>query len=166
MTYIENTSGNANIFTATAILLRMETWQERAKRRMREIGLSQDELATRLGVTPGAVSHYLTGRREPSMADTVRIAQTLDMNLTYLVLGDGEVLSHVRRFDDGTMSQAVELLHLLSELRPEDVRFRRMTWAMILVAAKAIAKHEQGSRTTVVTEILDEMGASNGAKRT
>lgn len=42
------------------------------------------------------------------------------------------------RFDDDTLSQAIDLLYLLAELRPSDPRFRRITWPMIQVAAKGV----------------------------
>lgn len=42
---------------------------------MKELGITQERLAERLGVTQGAVAHWLSGRREPPL-DT--IAKVLD----------------------------------------------------------------------------------------
>ncbi|WP_149807292.1 helix-turn-helix domain-containing protein, partial [Salmonella enterica] len=41
-------------------------WNELAKARMKQIGLTQDKLAEALGKTQGAIGHWLNGRREPS----------------------------------------------------------------------------------------------------
>lgn len=65
-------------------------------------------------------------------------------------LNNAAVQSQPRRFDDATMTQALELLHLLADARPEDRRFQRPSWAMIQVAAKAIEKAEGASRMAMV----------------
>lgn len=45
----------------------MKKWYELAKAKMKERGVTQDRLAVELGVTQGAVAHWLSGRREPSL---------------------------------------------------------------------------------------------------
>lgn len=60
------------------------------------------------------------------------------------------------RFDDDTMSQAVELLYLMADARPEDRRFRRFNWAMILLAAKGI-QNSEGDPRQAMAYILDEL---------
>lgn len=45
----------------------MKKWYELAKARMKERGITQERLATELGVTQGGVAHWLAGRREPSL---------------------------------------------------------------------------------------------------
>lgn len=42
-------------------------WYDLAKEKMKSLGITQEVLAERLGVTKGAVSHWLNGRREPSL---------------------------------------------------------------------------------------------------
>lgn len=66
--------------------------------------------------------------------------------------------SQSARFDDATMQQAVELLFLMGDARPDDKRFRRPTWAMIQIAAKAIQRAEGESRAAMAT-ILEELEA-------
>lgn len=46
----------------------MKKWYELAKARMKERGVTQERLADELGVTQGAVAHWLSGRREPSLS--------------------------------------------------------------------------------------------------
>ncbi|WMT13378.1 LexA family transcriptional regulator [Serratia fonticola] len=45
----------------------MKKWYELAKARMRPLGLTRDDISDRLEVTPGAVGHWLTGRRTPNL---------------------------------------------------------------------------------------------------
>mgnify|MGYP000913802590 CR=1 FL=1 len=48
----------------------MKKWNEAVRAKMEQIGLSQEDLAERLGCTQGAVGHWLSGRREPKL-DTI-----------------------------------------------------------------------------------------------
>jgi SOS-response transcriptional repressor LexA len=45
----------------------MNKWYELAKARMKTTGITQEKLAEHLGVTQGAVAHWMSGRREPSL---------------------------------------------------------------------------------------------------
>lgn len=54
-----------------------------------EKGWSQAELARRIGVSPSAVGMYEQGRREPSLALLVCLAQALDVTTDYLLTGKG-----------------------------------------------------------------------------
>ena len=47
--------------------MRMKKWYELAKARMKELDITQDQVAEQMGVTQGAVAHWLGGRREPSL---------------------------------------------------------------------------------------------------
>lgn len=68
----------------------METWQDRVRSVMKEQGVTQDALTDVLGVsTRGAVGHYLSGRREPSAAQLQSLAQFLNVNLSWLLTGQG-----------------------------------------------------------------------------
>ncbi|WP_373446519.1 LexA family protein [Salmonella enterica] len=52
-------------------------WYDIAKQRIDQLGLSQDKVAEHLGVTKGAVSHWLNGRRSPSIQEIGAIFQYL-----------------------------------------------------------------------------------------
>lgn len=160
--YPLNTSRILGYVDTVGILPFMDTWYDRASARMRELKITQDHLAATLGITRGGVGHYLRGRREPSLSDFILIAKRLQMSLDALLLGNGSEPSQPERLDDATMTQAVELLNLLSDLRPDDARFKRLTWGMIKIAAKAIARHSSG-QGAVVGEILAELESENGA---
>lgn len=55
-------------------------------RRCRELGISQNELARRLGVTPGTVSRYVTGktRLQRNAIRTIKLMEVLGIDLNYL----------------------------------------------------------------------------------
>lgn len=49
-----------------------------------KMGLSQRELATRAGVSPGAVCLYEQGRRSPSLGVLFRLATALEVSVSEL----------------------------------------------------------------------------------
>ncbi|WP_459781239.1 LexA family protein [Photobacterium sp. R1] len=54
-------------------------WNELAKARMKEIGVTQEQLAEMLGKTQGAIAHWLNKRREPSISDIANIMKALKL---------------------------------------------------------------------------------------
>lgn len=55
-------------------------WYDIAKQRIDALGLSQEKLAEHIGVTKGAVSHWLNGRRNPSLREIGAVFQYLGIN--------------------------------------------------------------------------------------
>jgi transcriptional regulator with XRE-family HTH domain len=55
-------------------------------RRCRELGITQNELARRLGVRPGTVSRYVTGKVRLTGNDirTINLMEVLGINMNYL----------------------------------------------------------------------------------
>jgi len=71
-------------------ITRMAEWYERAKARMKACDppVTQEELMPLFGVTTrGAVGHYLNGRRAPSPAVMVQLADKLGITLDELLRG-------------------------------------------------------------------------------
>lgn len=68
--------------------------------------------------------------------------------------------SHSASHSDETMAQALELLYLLADARPDDLRFHRPTWPMIKIAAKAIERTADSPRRALA-EILSEIEKEN-----
>lgn len=58
---------------------RMKTWYELAKARMKELKVTQEGLAERVGVTQGAIAHWLGGRREPPLDMIQKVLKELDL---------------------------------------------------------------------------------------
>lgn len=61
------------------IVLRMNNWIDLVKSRMKELEITQESLAERLGVTQGAIAHWLSGRREPGLTTISEILRVLRM---------------------------------------------------------------------------------------
>ncbi|MEQ1977707.1 helix-turn-helix domain-containing protein [Xenorhabdus sp. SGI240] len=84
-------------------------WFDMAKDQMKVLGITYDKLAEHLGITRGAVGHWLNGRREPSLKE---IAAILDF------IG----IKHVILNSDGTISnindQSSNSINIESEPRP------------------------------------------------
>jgi phage repressor protein C with HTH and peptisase S24 domain len=57
----------------------MEKWNVLAKARMKELKITQEGLAEKLGVTQGAIAHWFSGRREPDLATITRILDVLGL---------------------------------------------------------------------------------------
>ncbi len=65
-------------------------WNELAKARMKQLGITQDKLAESLGKTQGAIGHWLNGRREPSIDDIAAVMKQLGLKELVLT-SDGMV---------------------------------------------------------------------------
>lgn len=53
------------------------TWYDLAKERMKTLGVTQEDIAVHLGITKGAVSHWLNGRRQPTLQEISAIFNRL-----------------------------------------------------------------------------------------
>jgi transcriptional regulator with XRE-family HTH domain len=86
-----------------------------------EAGLSQEELASRLGYTQAALSNYELGKRRLYLANMEQIARELNKPLSYF-LDESAVAANAEqgRPQDETMS---EIIKLLSDLPPEERKY-------------------------------------------
>lgn len=66
----------ANIYNLYHSGMNMK-WYDLAKTLMKSQGINQEQLAEHLGITKGAVSHWLNARREPSLSEIAKILQFL-----------------------------------------------------------------------------------------
>ena len=66
----------------------------------RQAGLSQSELAVRLGISPSAVGMYEQGRREPSVDTLVEMARVFDVSTDYLLTGRIADLREARQLEE------------------------------------------------------------------
>lgn len=99
------------------------TWIGRARARMAELGLNQNDLIEPLGVqTRGAVGHYMTGRREPSMSQMIALSTALRMSLDDLLLGkqrENYVEKPANQSDDQTGEAATIPLLGITTISPD-----------------------------------------------
>lgn len=125
-------------------------------RRARAMGRA--ELAAAAGLPYSTLAGLEIGDQKRSSAIPA-LASVLGVHALWLAEGKGPrdfAGSQSARFDDATMAQALELLYLMADARPEDQRFRRFTWPMILVAAKGIHK-AAGNPREAMAEILADL---------
>lgn len=115
--YLSDTSRIPKNFDTARMLGGME-WYDRAKGRMADKGLTQADLEQALGVSRGAVSHYLTGKRDPSPDQLVSLARKLELSLDSLLLGSDTpaVTSQPERPDYEKISSAVTVLREYVEI--------------------------------------------------
>lgn len=72
--------------------MKKETWHSLAKSRMKTLGITQEQLAEKLGVTQGAIGHWLNKRREPAMDIILDIMAALDLKSINIGV-DGVIVS-------------------------------------------------------------------------
>ena len=88
-------------------------WTDRVRAGLKAKGFVYKDLAARLNVTEGAISHYLNEIREPSLNQVREIAKMLDMSLSELLGDDATFIS------DEKQIKAVELIKALPEDKQE-----------------------------------------------
>jgi transcriptional regulator with XRE-family HTH domain len=112
----------------------MDEWYVRAKARMSELGITQEDLLPVFGVTTrGAVGHYLSGRRDPSPSVMVKLADRLGMGLDELLRGSQGPQSQGMRLDLPMLSEA--LVSLDKALRKMGLRYDAAYVAPVLMLA-------------------------------
>lgn len=63
----------------------MEKFNERLVECLKNSGMSQLELAKRIGMSQSVVNNYCTGKREPTLSVLVEICKTLNESADYLL---------------------------------------------------------------------------------
>ena len=95
----------------------------------REKGVTQDELAQRVGVSRSAVAQWETGRTGQITGNLSRIAGELDVSVEYLVYGGDKKAPALAQQGD-----ELALLRLYRECEPEDRQ-------ILLRTARRLARH-------------------------
>lgn len=99
-------------FGAARYPLDMETWRDRAKTQMQKANLTQDDVAELLGLTQGAIAHWLKGRREPRVSEFIAFAAAINCSPDWLLSGDPDLL--------GLTEEAINVAKEFQELPPDD----------------------------------------------
>lgn len=71
----------------------MSNWTMRIKTRMKELEMTQETLANKMGITRGAVTHYLSGRRVPPLKQFHKLATVLKVDPAWLQFGTTDAKS-------------------------------------------------------------------------
>lgn len=91
--------------------------KDRIKKIRKELDLTQQGFAEKIGTTANVLTNYETGRRNPSASVINNICKTFDVNETWLRTGEGEML--VQR----TRNQVIT--DFLGDLIIEDATFKK-----------------------------------------
>ncbi len=65
----------------------LNEWPDRIKSRMKTLGMTQEALAKKMGITRGAITHYLSGRRVPPLRQLEKMAIILQTDAAWLQFG-------------------------------------------------------------------------------
>lgn len=109
----------------------MTNWTVRVKSRMKELDITQEALARKMGITRGAITHYLAGRRVPPLKQFQKLAAILKADPAWLQYGTASSTKTTRQ---AATEQKDPLKHPLPILSWEQ--------AAELVDASKIAKAE------------------------
>ena len=60
-------------------------FSKRIRGRMHNLGINQNELADKIGVTPAAISRYLRGSRTPKVDVIVKMSKVLGCSTDHLI---------------------------------------------------------------------------------
>ena len=94
---------------------------KKIQRAREEAGLSQEELASRLGYTQAALSNYELGKRRLYLANIEQIARELNKPLSYF-LDESAMTANAERGEP--QDEAIsEIIELLSELPAEERQY-------------------------------------------
>jgi transcriptional regulator with XRE-family HTH domain len=126
------------------------SWGERLKARARELGISDTEVARRLGLTQRRYSGYVNESREPNFSDLLRICAVLCVTPDH-VLG-------VRPLEASEDAQLSALTALRS--MPPDIQ------ALALAALEGMAEHAGSSSTSSTPQPKPSSRRGTGTKRT
>lgn len=91
--------------------------KDRIKKIRKELDLTQQGFAEKIGTTANVLTNYETGRRNPSASVINNICKTFDVNETWLRTGEGEML--VQR----TRNQVIT--DFLGDLIMEEATFKK-----------------------------------------
>ena len=87
-----------------------KAWVNRIRQCMSDLNIDRETLARRLGVTIGAIGHYLTGRNEPNLEMFTKIAKALKTTPAYLLYGISTTSDTPQKIDQEIADESVGIL--------------------------------------------------------
>lgn len=101
----------------------MRHWFDRVRDSLRERRITYDQVASRLGVTRGAVSHWLNGRHEPGIKQLKELAAMMDMTLGEMIGDDAyfvtspqekKIIDSLRDLDPAQRDAAIAMIEAMA----------------------------------------------------
>ena len=100
----------------------MSNWTGRLKSKMKELGLTQEELAKKMGVTRSAVAHYVQGTRHPPVRQIIKLASILKIDPAWLQFGKTQESANSSSQKPKQSSNRIPVLdwHQVLNFNPDD----------------------------------------------
>lgn len=92
----------------------MSNWTTRIKSRMKELDMTQEILASKMDLTRGAITHYLSGRRVPPLKQFQRLAMILKVDPAWLQYGTTSAKESAKKTGKKDKSGQMHKIPLLS----------------------------------------------------
>ncbi|HSW68859.1 MAG TPA: S24 family peptidase [Gammaproteobacteria bacterium] len=92
----------------------MSNWATRIKSRMKELDMTQEMLASKMDITRGAITHYLSGRRVPPLKQFQRLATILKVDPAWLQYGTTSAKESAKKTGKKEKSEQMHKIPLLS----------------------------------------------------
>lgn len=89
----------------------------RIKELRKEYGMTQDDIAKKLGLTRSAISSYERGRLEPTFQNIIKLADMFDVSAKYLM---GLSISRNGENTDKRQDIKIEVKNLMSDISVDD----------------------------------------------
>lgn len=138
----------------------MHTWYTRAKDRLKQIERTQDWLADQFGMTPGGMQKWLSGAREPSLENIIRIAGLLRCSPAWLLLGMAEE-DQVNGLPEGAQSALRQLIRA-ERAGPLPPAFWQGLSLMVPAAAAPALTHPQSEDALSPTDYPAPRNGTHG----
>jgi transcriptional regulator with XRE-family HTH domain len=107
------------------ILYNMESVPTKIKHLRKEIGLTQRELAEKVGIHPAQLARYESGLSTPSLGVLIKLAQYCEVSIDYLVFGIDKEAARRSRIKDQNLLDLTRRIDNLK--RPQRDRIK---WAI------------------------------------
>ncbi len=114
----------------------MSNLGERIRERRKELGWTQDQLASRSGISKGFLSDLENGKRKVSAENLMGIAQVLDLSLDYLMKGE----------DVPAPQREIQIPSTLSEFASQEGLTFRQTLTLLQMRHQIVANRSAKAR--------------------
>jgi len=111
--------------------------KERIKQLRSALGLSQQEIADKLGILVTTVSKYERGVMTPSTNFYLKLKEMFNVNLNWLIIGEGEMFEHT---ETKPLPQNTDLILLIREIEEHP---------LLLEVIKDFIKVKKGNKTSL-----------------
>lgn len=110
---------------------------ERIRARRTELGWTQEQLSTKVGISKGFLSDLENGKRKVSAENLMGIAQVLNLSLDFLMKGS----------DTPSISNEIQIPSELSEFASQEGLSFKQTLTLLRMRQQIVAHRSAGTRS-------------------